>query len=218
MPRYGITLLLLKVIQHRIAIIQSLQICRQSVLIWITSLFNVYGIPIVTTRPTLYVMPKLCELNFRELKCSWYINQEGTSIVLPQATRTSTSKKLKQPKMKFRIKMQQACWRHIESTLIPLDEENLPISGIKIFWHFVKSKQKALQYSRWMETWSATWGTRLTSSRSWSNQSSHEQAHSLMIYNQKPQYIRNWRIFGSPKPGVRKVLEKLQVHKFIGTW
>ena len=132
MPRYGITLLL-KVIRHRIAIIQSLQICRQSVLIWITYLCNVYGIPIVTTRPTLYVMPKFCELNFRELMCCWYINQHGTSIVLPQATRTSTIKKLKQLMTEIRIKLRQACWRHFESTLIPLDEENSPISGIKIF-------------------------------------------------------------------------------------
>ena len=131
----------------------------------------------------------------------------------------NADKKLKLLKKEIQTKLRQAYWKYIESIITPLEEDNEPTSGMKRFWQFVKSKRKD-------RTGVATLKVNGNSISNPKDKANELNKQFESVFTREGPLTNDLLPDTSPypemedieitEPGVRKMLEKLQVHKASG--
>ena len=131
----------------------------------------------------------------------------------------NADKKLKQLKKEIQTKLRQAYWSYIESIITPVENDSGTASGMKRFWQFVKSKRKERVGVATLKVD----GKSVSNPRDKANEL-NKQFESVftregplsndLLPDQSPHPTMS--DIDITEPGVRKMLEKLNVHKAQG--
>ena len=131
----------------------------------------------------------------------------------------NADKKLKQLKKEIQTKLRQAYWSYIESIITPVENDSGTASGMMRFWQFVKSKRKERVGVATLKVD----GKSVSNPRDKANEL-NKQFESVftregplnndLLPDQSPHPTMS--DIDITEPGVRKMLEKLNVHKAQG--